>query len=140
MRRPGTPAASRARNTSAGPHPAGTFSRSAFDFGRYPAWLKKCVGRSNTSSRPTCSGADQSDFYSFVVPARQQMTLEVTKLNPQGFISMFWYNSAGVLVVNRTQNNGDVMSQTATVDPGTYYMEVRAQPGVSAYNFIFRTP
>jgi hypothetical protein len=86
-----------------------------------------------------CSGLDQSDFYSFVVPARQQVTLEVTKLAPQGFISMFWFNSAGALVVNRTQNNGDVMSQTATVDPGTYYMEVRAQPGVSAYNFIFRT-
>jgi hypothetical protein len=86
-----------------------------------------------------CSGIDPSDFYSFVVPARQQITIDVTKLDPQGYISMFWFNSAGGLVVNRTTNNGNVMSQTATVDPGTYYLEVRAQPGVSAYNFIFRT-
>ena len=69
---------------------------------------------------------------------RRQITLEVTKVNPLGYVSMFWYDANGNLVAERINANGNIMTQTATVDAGAYFLEVRAAPGVSAYTFVVR--
>lgn len=80
-----------------------------------------------------CTGLDPSDFFYFDVDRRREVRVQIDKHYELGRASLLWYDADGDLVTREGHGVGDRQWKTATVEPGRYYIEVRADPGVIGY-------
>jgi hypothetical protein len=86
-----------------------------------------------------CGGLDPEDWYTFQVDQVRTVAIDVTERTTVGRLSVFLDDSAGHLV--QTQNTFWVDGRTtysAPLAPGRYLIEVRADPGVAAYDLTLR--
>ena len=84
-----------------------------------------------------CEGVDDHDVFAFTVDGPTSIHAELATVEEWGRITFLLTDGAGNLLTNRGQGRDGVMWKDAELArAGTYYVEVRADPGVGAYELL----